>query len=128
MRRDMVVEHDADQNGNREDKVHALREEGADHKKLPVEVRLLEQGGIGDQNMAVHRDDVREELPEEVAADQIEKVIVGVPAHHHAKDEVVDERREKGNEHAPEKANRRRVVLQLEVLGDQNPNLVPDQS
>lgn len=116
--------HHADEDGDGEEEVDALGEEGAPNEEAAVEGCLLEQGAVAHQHASIHHHHVGEELPHKVAADHVEQVILGVPTHHHAEDEEVDEAGEEGDNQRPREAERGGVILQLEVLGDQDADLV----
>ena len=121
---DTVEPHYADEDGDGEEEVDTLGEEGAPNEEAAVEGGLLEQGAVTHQHAAIHHHDIGEELPHKVTADHVEQVILSVPTHHHAEDEEVDEAGEKGDNQRPSKAQRCGIVLQLEVLRDEDADLI----
>lgn len=107
------------------------------NQKLSVERGLLHKRTIRGENIAVHHDDVREELPKERTAQEIQKEVRRRLSHYFfrsaralahvqedAEDEIVDRARQNGNDKRPQKAQGRGVVFKFEVFRDQDANLV----
>lgn len=119
-----IKPHHADEDGDGEEEVDALGEEGAPNEQAAIEGGLLEQCAVAHQHAAIHHHHIGEELPHKVAADEVEEVVLGIPTHHHAEDEEVDVAGEEGDNQRPRKAQGGGIVLQLEVLRDKDADLI----
>mgnify|MGYP000333975885 CR=1 FL=1 len=115
---DLEEQHDHDDGDEREPEVHHRGEDLLDREHPAVDLDLLEQrGGADDGRQAAVRG-LAHERERDVADDEVEGVVLHVGAAQEVReDEAHDHHHEQRVEDAPDDAEDRAAVPQLEVLG-----------